>query len=323
MLKNLNEKKNIRHPEKINKPDNISPSKPSWLKVRAPIGKIFDETKGLLDDLGIVTVCEEASCPNIGNCWSKKHATMMIMGDTCTRACSFCNVATGKPKGLDLTEPFRVAQSVAKLNLNHVVITSVDRDDLDDGGAEHFVNTIKDIKSLSPNTSIEILTPDFLRKDGALEKVIDAKPDVFNHNLETVPRLYTSVRPGARYFHSLNLLSKVKDIDPKIFTKSGIMVGLGEDKSEVFQVMDDMRSANIDFLTIGQYLQPTIKHHKVDRFVDPSEFALYKKTALSKGFLVVSSSPLTRSSFHASEDFERLKEARYLKFNSKVSEIVN
>ena len=323
MLKNLNEKKNIRHPEKINKPDNISPSKPNWLKVRAPIGKIFDETKGLLDDLGIVTVCEEASCPNIGNCWSKKHATMMIMGDTCTRACSFCNVATGKPKGLDLTEPFRVAQSVAKLNLNHVVITSVDRDDLDDGGAEHFVNTIKDIKSLSPNTSIEILTPDFLRKDGALEKVIDAKPDVFNHNLETVPRLYTSVRPGARYFHSLNLLSKVKDIDPKIFTKSGIMVGLGEDKSEVFQVMDDMRSANIDFLTIGQYLQPTIKHHKVDRFVDPSEFALYKKTALSKGFLVVSSSPLTRSSFHASEDFERLKEARNLKFNSKVSEIVN
>ena len=323
MLKNLNEKKYIRHPEKINKPDNISPSKPNWLKVRAPIGKIFDETKGLLDDLGIVTVCEEASCPNIGNCWSKKHATMMIMGDTCTRACSFCNVATGKPKGLDLTEPFRVAQSVAKLNLNHVVITSVDRDDLDDGGAEHFVNTIKDIKSLSPNTSIEILTPDFLRKDGALEKVIDAKPDVFNHNLETVPRLYSSVRPGARYFHSLNLLSKVKDIDPDIFTKSGIMVGLGENKSEVFQVMDDMRSANIDFLTIGQYLQPTIKHHKVDRFVDPSEFALYKKTALSKGFLVVSSSPLTRSSFHASEDFERLKEARYLKFNSKVSEIVN
>ena len=323
MLKNLNEKKNIRHPEKINKPDNFSPSKPSWLKVRAPIGKIFDETKGLLDDLGIITVCEEASCPNIGNCWSKKHATMMIMGDTCTRACSFCNVATGKPKGLDLTEPFRVAQSVAKLNLNHVVITSVDRDDLDDGGAEHFVNTIKDIKSLSPNTSIEILTPDFLRKDGALEKVIEAKPDVFNHNLETVPRLYTSVRPGARYFHSLNLLYKVKDIDPKIFTKSGIMVGLGEDKSEVFQVMDDMRSANIDFLTIGQYLQPTIKHHKVDRFVDPSEFALYKKTALSKGFLVVSSSPLTRSSFHASEDFERLKEARNLKFNSKVSEIVN
>ena len=320
MLKNLNEKKNIRHPEKINKPDNISPPKPSWLKVRAPIGKIFDETKGLLDDLSIVTVCEEASCPNIGNCWSKKHATMMIMGDTCTRACSFCNVATGKPKGLDFTEPFRVAQSVARLNLNHVVITSVDRDDLDDGGAEHFVNTIADIKSLSPNTSIEILTPDFLRKEGALDKVIDAKPDVFNHNLETVPRLYSSVRPGARYFHSLNLLSKVKDKDPEIFTKSGIMVGLGEDKSEIFQVMDDMRSANIDFLTIGQYLQPTVKHHKVDRFVEPSEFDLYKEIALSKGFLVVSSSPLTRSSFHASEDFEKLKEARLLKLNSQTSE---
>ena len=323
MLKNLNEKKKIRHPEKINKPDNISPPKPSWLKVRAPIGKIFDETKGLLDDLDIVTVCEEASCPNIGNCWSKKHATMMIMGDTCTRACSFCNVATGKPKGLDFTEPFRVAQSVARLDLNHVVITSVDRDDLDDGGAEHFVNTIKDIKKLSPNTSIEILTPDFLRKEGALEKVINSKPDVFNHNLETVPRLYSSVRPGARYFHSLNLLSKVKDKDPEIFTKSGIMVGLGEEKSEVFQVMDDMRSANIDFLTIGQYLQPTVKHHKVDRFVDPSEFDLYKKTALSKGFLVVSSSPLTRSSFHASDDFEKLKEARLLKLNSSNSEFVH
>ena len=323
MSKNVNEKKNIRHPEKINKPDNISPPKPSWLKVRAPIGKIFDETKDLLDDLGIVTVCEEASCPNIGNCWSKKHATMMIMGDTCTRACSFCNVATGKPKGLDLTEPFRVAQSVARLKLNHVVITSVDRDDLYDGGADHFVNTIKDIKSLSPKTSIEILTPDFLKKDGALEKVINSKPDVFNHNLETVPRLYSSVRPGARYFHSLNLLSKVKDKDPEIFTKSGIMVGLGEDKNEIFQVMDDMRSANIDFLTIGQYLQPTVKHHKVDRFVDPSEFDLYKKSALSKGFLVVSSSPLTRSSFHASEDFEKLKKARLLKLNSKNSEFVH
>ena len=319
MLRNLNEKKNIRHPEKINKPDNISPPKPSWLKVRAPIGKIFDETKGLLDNLGIVTVCEEASCPNIGNCWSKKHATMMIMGDTCTRACSFCNVATGKPRALDFTEPFRVAQSVARLNLNHVVITSVDRDDLDDGGADHFVNTIKDIRSLSPNTSIEILTPDFLRKEGALEKIINSKPDVFNHNLETVPRLYSSVRPGARYFHSLNLLSKVKDKDPEIFTKSGIMVGLGEDKNEVLQVMDDMRSANIDFLTIGQYLQPTVKHHKVNRFVEPSEFDLYKKTALSKGFLVVSSSPLTRSSFHASEDFEKLKEARLLILNSRYS----
>ena len=310
MLDNLTEIKTIRHPEKINKPDNFSPPKPSWLKVKAPIGKIFDETKGLLDDLKIVTVCEEASCPNIGNCWSKKHATMMIMGATCTRACSFCNVATGKPQGLDFSEPFRVAQSVARLNLKHVVITSVDRDDLDDGGAQHFVNTIKDIRELSPGTSIEILTPDFLRKSGAIEKVIASKPDVFNHNLETVPRLYPSVRPGARYFHSLNLLRKVKEVDNEIFTKSGIMVGLGEDKNEVNQVMDDMRSADIDFLTIGQYLQPTKKHHKVDRFVEPSEFDLYKKIALSKGFLHVSSSPLTRSSFHASEDFEKLKAAR-------------
>ena len=310
MLDNITEIKNIRHPEKINKPDNFSPPKPSWLKVKAPIGKIFDETKGLLDDLKIVTVCEEASCPNIGNCWSKKHATMMIMGATCTRACSFCNVATGKPQGLDFSEPFRVAQSVARLNLKHVVITSVDRDDLDDGGAQHFVNTIQDIRELSPGTSIEILTPDFLKKSGAVEKVIASKPDVFNHNLETVPRLYPSVRPGARYFHSLNLLRKVKEVDNEIFTKSGIMVGLGEDKHEVNQVMDDMRSADIDFLTIGQYLQPTKKHHKVDRFVEPSEFDLYKKIALSKGFLHVSSSPLTRSSFHASEDFEKLKAAR-------------
>ena len=310
MLDNLTEIKTIRHPEKINKPDNFSPPKPSWLRVKAPIGKIFDETKGLLDDLKIVTVCEEASCPNIGNCWSKKHATMMIMGATCTRACSFCNVATGKPQGLDFSEPFRVAQSVARLNLKHVVITSVDRDDLDDGGAQHFVNTIQDIRELSPGTSIEILTPDFLRKSGAIEKVIASKPDVFNHNLETVPRLYPSVRPGARYFHSLNLLRKVKEVDNEIFTKSGIMVGLGEDKNEVNQVMDDMRSADIDFLTIGQYLQPTKKHHKVDRFVEPSEFDLYKKIALSKGFLHVSSSPLTRSSFHASEDFEKLKAAR-------------
>ena len=317
MLDNFTEIKTIRHPEKINKPDNFSPPKPSWLKVKAPIGKIFDETKGLLDDLKIVTVCEEASCPNIGNCWSKKHATMMIMGATCTRACSFCNVATGKPKGLDFTEPFRVAQSVARLKLNHVVITSVDRDDLDDGGAQHFVNTIKDIRDLSPQTSIEILTPDFLRKNGAIEKVIASKPDVFNHNLETVPRLYPSVRPGARYFHSLNLLRKVKEIDNEIFTKSGIMVGLGEDKNEVNQVMDDMRSADIDFLTIGQYLQPTKKHHKVDRFVEPSEFDLYKKIALSKGFLHVSSSPLTRSSFHASEDFEKLKAARVSQFSIK------
>ena len=311
----MNEIKKIRHPEKIHKPDNISPPKPKWLRVRAPLGKIFDETKELLDDLNITTVCEEASCPNIGNCWSKKHATMMIMGDICTRACSFCNVATGKPRGLDLSEPIRVAKSVARLNLSHVVITSVDRDDLNDGGAEHFVNTIIDIRKLSPKTSIEILTPDFLRKDGALEKVINAKPDVFNHNLETVPRLYSTVRPGARYLHSLSLLAKVKEIDPNIFTKSGIMVGLGENENEVYQVMDDMRSANIDFLTIGQYLQPTIKHHKVEKYVDPLEFTNYQKIALAKGFLVVSSSPLTRSSFHASEDFEKLKQARVNLYN--------
>jgi lipoic acid synthetase len=248
---------------------------------------------------------------------------MMIMGDTCTRACSFCNVATGKPKGLDLTEPFRVAQSVARLNLNHVVITSVDRDDLDDGGADHFVNTIRDIRSLSPNTSIEILTPDFLRKDGAIEKVILSKPDVFNHNLETVPRLYSSVRPGARYFHSLNLLSKVKDKDPEIFTKSGIMVGLGEDKSEVFQVMDDMRSANIDFLTIGQYLQPTVKHHPIDRFYEPKEFEELEKAAYGKGFLMVSASPLTRSSYHAGEDFNALKTARMIQSNADLIGIRN
>ena len=315
MIKSMNETKKIRHPEKIHKPDNVSPPKPNWLRVRAPLGKIFDETKGLLDDLKITTVCEEASCPNIGNCWSKKHATMMIMGDTCTRACSFCNVATGKPKGLDLSEPIRVAKSVARLNLSHVVITSVDRDDLYDGGADHFVNTITDIRKLSPHTSIEILTPDFLRKDGALEKVIYAKPDVFNHNLETVPRLYPTVRPGARYFHSLNLLAKVKEINPNIFSKSGIMVGLGENENEIYQVMDDMRSANIDFLTIGQYLQPTIKHHKVEKYVDPIEFKKYEKVALSKGFLVVSSSPLTRSSYHASEDFEKLKKARIQLYN--------
>ena len=312
----MNDLKKIRHPEKINKPDNISPKKPFWLKVKAPQGKIFDQTKGLLDDLNITTVCEEASCPNIGNCWSKKHATMMIMGDISTRACSFCNVATGKPNKLDLSEPIRVAKSVARLNLNHVVITSVDRDDLHDGGADHFVSTITDIRKYSPNTSIEILTPDFLKKDGALEKVINAKPDVFNHNLETVPRLYPSVRPGARYFHSLSLLAKVKEVDPNIFTKSGIMVGLGESQNEIYQVMDDMRSADIDFLTIGQYLQPTIKHHKVEKFVHPDEFEKYKKVALSKGFLLVSSSPFTRSSFHASEDFEKLKKIRINQLNN-------
>ena len=306
----MNDLKKIRHPEKINKPDNISPKKPFWLKVKAPQGKIFDQTKGLLDDLNITTVCEEASCPNIGNCWSKKHATMMIMGDICTRACSFCNVATGKPNKLDISEPIRVAKSVARLNLNHVVITSVDRDDLHDGGADHFVSTITDIRKYSPNTSVEILTPDFLKKDGALEKVINAKPDVFNHNLETVPRLYPSVRPGARYFHSLSLLAKVKEVDPNIFTKSGIMVGLGESQNEIYQVMDDMRSADIDFLTIGQYLQPSIKHFPLDRYYDPSEFKELELIAKSKGFLLVSSSPLTRSSYHADDDFAKLKQNR-------------
>ena len=315
----MNHLKKIRHPEKVNKPDNISPPKPDWLKVKAPLSSLFNKTKGLLDDLNITTVCEEAACPNIGSCWEKKHATMMIMGDICTRACSFCNVTTGKPSILDLSEPIRVAKSVARLGLTHVVITSVDRDDLFDGGASHFINTINSIREISPKTSIEILTPDFLRKDGALEKVVKAKPDVFNHNLETGPRLYSSVRPGARYFHSLNLLSKVKLLDPNIFTKSGIMVGLGENENEVFQVMDDMRSADIDFLTIGQYLQPTIKHHKIDRFVEPEEFNKYKTVALSKGFLLVSSSPLTRSSFHASEDFISLKNAkeRNIKYNKR------
>ena len=306
----MNDLKKIRHPEKINKPDNISPKKPFWLKVKAPQGKIFDQTKGLLDDLNITTVCEEASCPNIGNCWSKKHATMMIMGDICTRACSFCNVATGKPNKLDLSEPIRVAKSVARLNLNHVVITSVDRDDLYDGGADHFVATITDIRKYSPNTSIEILTPDFLKKDGALEKVINAKPDVFNHNLETVPRLYPSVRPGARYFHSLSLLAKVKEVDPNIFTKSGIMVGLGETRDEILQVMDDLRAADVDFITIGQYLQPSTKHYPLDRYYTPKEFEDLGTIAKAKGFLLVSSSPLTRSSYHADEDFAKLQQNR-------------
>jgi lipoic acid synthetase len=257
-----------------------------------------------------VTVCEEAGCPNIGECWTKKHATMMIMGDTCTRACSFCNVKTGLPAALDANEPENVANAVEKLGLQHVVITSVDRDDLEDGGAMHFVRVIEAIRARAPATTIEILTPDFLRKDGALEKVVAAKPDVFNHNLETVPRLYPTIRPGARYFHSLRLLQRVKEIDPTIFTKSGLMVGLGEAREEVMQVMDDMRSANIDFLTIGQYLQPTRKHAAVDRFVTPDEFKSYETIARTKGFLLVSASPLTRSSYHADSDFARLRDAR-------------
>jgi lipoic acid synthetase len=259
---------------------------------------------------GLTTVCEEAACPNIGECWTQKHATMMIMGDTCTRACAFCNVATGRPLPLDPTEPGRVAEAVARMGLRHVVITSVDRDDLPDGGAQHFADVVYAIRSAAPDTTIEILTPDFLRKQGAEQVVIDAAPDVFNHNLETVPRLYLGIRPGARYYHSLRLLERVKERDPSRFTKSGLMVGLGETREEVMQVMDDMRSANIDFLTIGQYLQPTRKHAPVDRFVSPDEFAALEQIARSKGFLMVSASPLTRSSHHAGEDFERLKAAR-------------
>jgi lipoic acid synthetase len=299
-----------RHPEKAHRPDTPMLRKPAWIRVRAPGSPVYTETKQIVRDNNLVTVCEEAGCPNIGECWSRKHATMMIMGDTCTRACSFCNVKTGLPAPLDPNEPENVGKAIAKLGLRHVVITSVDRDDLADGGAGHFVDVIKAIRRLSPGTTIEILTPDFLRKDGALERVVEAKPDVFNHNLETVPRLYLNIRPGARYFHSLRLLQRVKELDPTIFTKSGIMVGLGEAREEVLQVMDDMRSASIDFLTIGQYLQPTRKHAAVDRFVTPDEFKSYETVARAKGFLLVSSSPLTRSSYHADEDFARLRSAR-------------
>jgi lipoic acid synthetase len=302
-----------RHPEKVNKPDNPIKRKPPWIRVKAPTSPVYQETRRLMRDLNLNTVCEEAACPNIGECWSKKHATMMILGSVCTRACTFCNVATGKPDLLDPHEPEHVGQAVAALGLRHVVITSVDRDDLDDGGAEHFALTIQAIRAASPETTIEILTPDFLRKDGALEVVVDARPDVFNHNLETVPRLYTEVRPGARYFHSLRLLDRVKYLDPSIFTKSGVMVGLGEEEREVHQVMDDMRSADVDFLTIGQYLQPTPKHHVLDRFVEPDEFKSYESMAYGKGFLMVSSSPLTRSSYHADEDFAQLRAAREAK----------
>ena len=305
-----------RHPEKAHKPDNAQPSKPSWIRVKAPISEGYKKTRDILRENKLVTVCEEAGCPNVGECWSQGHATMMIMGEVCTRACTFCNIATGKPpEDLDVFEPGRVADAVKKLGLNHVVVTSVDRDDVKDGGAEHFAQTIRAIRKQSPNTTIEILTRDFIRcDDSVLKTVVDAKPDVFNHNLETVPGLYPEVRPGARYFHSLRLLQRVKEIDPTMFTKSGIMVGLGENKQSVVQVMDDMRAANIDFLTIGQYLQPTPKHHAVDRFVTPDEFKTYEKTAYNKGFLMVSASPLTRSSYHAGDDFYQLREARLAKF---------
>jgi len=304
-----------RHPEKARKPDNPQPKKPDWIRVKAPTSKGYFQTRETLREHRLSTVCEEAGCPNVGECWSQGHATMMIMGEVCTRACTFCNIATGKPpEALDVFEPGRVADAVAKLGLNHVVITSVDRDDVADGGAEHFAQTIRAIRHRAPGTTIEILTPDFIRATpDALEVVVAAKPDVFNHNLETVPGLYPEVRPGARYFHSLRLLQRVKELDPTMFTKSGIMVGLGEDRQAVVQVMEDMRAADIDFLTIGQYLQPTPKHHKVDRFVTPEEFASYEKTADNTGFLMVSATPLTRSSYHAGDDFARLRENRLQK----------
>jgi lipoic acid synthetase len=300
----------LRHPEKQARPDTPVLKKPHWLRVKAPGSPGYRQTQAIVKSHGLVTVCEEAACPNIGECWTVSHATMMIMGDVCTRACAFCNVATGLPQPLDPTEPERVADAVAKMGLKHVVITSVDRDDLDDGGAGHFAAVVRAIRRAAPGTTVEILTPDFLRKDGAAERVIASKPDVFNHNLETVPRLYLKIRPGARYFHSLRLLQSVKERDPDQFTKSGLMVGLGETKEEVMQVMDDMRSAGVDFITIGQYLQPTRKHAAVERFVEPDEFKAYESIARAKGFLMVSASPLTRSSHHAGEDFARLKAAR-------------
>jgi lipoyl synthase len=299
-----------RHPEKAHRPDQPIARKPAWIRVKAPGSEKFAETQRIVRQHGLVTVCEEAGCPNIGECWEKKHATFMIMGDTCTRACAFCNVRTGLPEALEAGEPARVADAVAKLGLAHVVVTSVDRDDLDDGGAEHFARTIRAIRAAAPQATIEVLTPDFLRKDGALEVVVAARPDVFNHNLETVPSKYLTVRPGARYFHSIRLLQRVKELDPTLFTKSGIMVGLGEERHEVLQLMDDLRSADVDFMTIGQYLQPTRKHHEVKSFVTPEEFASYAAIGAAKGFLLVSSSPLTRSSHHAGDDFARLKAAR-------------
>ena len=299
-----------RHPEKAHRPDAPALKKPDWIRVKAPVSKGYGETRAIVRANGLHTVCEEAGCPNIGECWDKKHATFMLMGDTCTRACAFCNVKTGLPGPLDGAEPGRVAEATAKLGLKHVVVTSVDRDDLDDGGAAHFAAVIRAIRARCPITTIEVLTPDFLRKEGAVETVAAARPDVFNHNLETVPSKYLTVRPGARYFASIRLLQRIKELDPAMFSKSGIMVGLGEERNEILQVMDDLRAADVDFLTIGQYLQPTRKHHPVVRFVPPEEFKAYETIAYAKGFLMVSSSPLTRSSHHAGEDFARLKAAR-------------
>ena len=301
-----------RHPEKARRPESTQPKKPDWIRVKAPVSEGYRRTRDIVRENRLVTVCEEAGCPNVGECWSQGHATMMIMGEICTRGCTFCNVATGRPDTLDAFEPGRVAHAVATLGLSHVVVTSVDRDDLPDGGADHFAQTIRAVRHRAPGTTIEVLTPDFIRcGPAALETVVEARPDVFNHNLETVPGLYPEVRPGARYFHSLRLLQRVKELDPAAFTKSGIMVGLGEDRQSVLQVMDDMRAADVDFLTIGQYLQPSPKHHRVDRFVTPEEFAGYERAAWGKGFSMVSATPLTRSSYHAGDDFARLKVTRH------------
>jgi len=304
----------IRHPEKRNRPDSTPLRKPDWIRVKAPGSKAYQKTKDIVKEHNLTTVCEEAGCPNIGECWEQAHATMMIMGEICTRACAFCNVRTGLPLSLDKDEPNKVADAVAKLELKHVVITSVDRDDLPDGGADHFAKVIGAIRAATPNTTIEILTPDFLKKEGALETVVSAKPDVFNHNLETVPRLYLDIRPGARYFHSIRLLQKVKELDREMFTKSGIMVGLGEERKEVMQLMDDLRCADVDFITIGQYLQPTLKHAAIDRFWTPDEFKSIETVAYAKGFLQASCTPLTRSSHHAGDDFAKLRTARAAKF---------
>ncbi|HWT62700.1 MAG TPA: lipoyl synthase [Ochrobactrum sp.] len=309
VLDTVNQKRQ-RHPEKAHRPDNEILKKPDWIRVKAPVSRGYNETREIVRSNKLVTVCEEAGCPNIGECWEKKHATFMIMGEICTRACAFCNVSTGIPKALDPNEPENVGRAVKQMGLTHVVITSVDRDDLADGGAQHFADVILAIREAAPKTTIEILTPDFLRKEGALEIVVKARPDVFNHNLETVPSKYLKVRPGARYFHSIRLLQRVKELDPTIFTKSGIMVGLGEERNEILQLMDDLRSADVDFMTIGQYLQPTRKHHPVIRFVTPDEFKSFETIGRTKGFLLVASSPLTRSSHHAGDDFAKLKAAR-------------
>ena len=313
----------VRHPEKVNKPVNPIKRKPSWIKSKLINSKEFFKTKSLINKSKLVTVCQEANCPNITECWSKRHATFMIMGDTCTRACAFCDVSTGKPQPLDPFEPYKISNAVKKLNLNHVVITSVDRDDLPDGGSNHFHDVILATKKINPNTSIEVLTPDFLRKGEAYKKVIEANPDVFNHNIETVPGLYKQIRPGARYFASLELLKKTKEMNKNIFTKSGIMVGLGEKKDEIIQVMDDLISANVDFLTIGQYLQPSSKHHPLERYYHPDEFKELGDIAKSKGFLLVSSTPLTRSSYHADEDFRKLKIQRFNLNASSISQKIN